>query len=122
ERVEQLCMHARELGEDSEAKQDELRRLSESLGGFDQHSAGHHKELLRMKRALEDMEERSTRASEGLSEASAQLDLARGQLDDLRHTQDFLRQVFESLAEVHDPRQFPGHVVHWLTEHFGVDR
>ena len=122
ERVEQLSIHARELEEDSEKKAVELRRLAEQMGSFDGRTSEGRDELRRMKEALADMEARSTRASEGLNEASAQLDLARGQVDDLRRTQDFLRQVFASLSDEHDPRQFPGKVVGWLTEHFGVDR
>ena len=122
DRVEQLSIHARELEADSEAKNAELRRLTEQLGNVDGHSGEGREELQRMKQALADMEARTVRASEGLSEASMQLDFARGQLGDLRRTQDFLRQVFESLAEEHDPRQFPGKVVRWLTEHFGVER
>ena len=122
ERVEQLSIHARELEEDSEAKNAELRRLSGQLVHFDLHSNEHRGELERVKDALEDMEARSVRASEGLSEASAQLELALAQLGELRQTQDFLRQVFESLAGEHEPRQFPGQVVRWLTDHFGVER
>jgi len=74
ERAEQLTIHARELEEDSEAKNVELRRLSEQLGHFDRHSNEYRDELERVKQALEAMEAQSARASEGLSEASAQLE------------------------------------------------
>jgi len=43
-------------------------------------------------------------------------------IDEMRRTQAFLGRVFESLAEEHDPRHFPGRVVHWLAEDFGVER
>ena len=122
ERVEQLSIHARELEEVSEKKQAEVRHLTEQLGGPDKHSHDYRDELQRVKSVLEDMEARSARASVGLSEASAQLELAREQLGEQRRTQDFLRQVFASLADEHDPRQFPGKVVGWLTEQFGVER
>lgn len=122
ERVEQLSIHARELEEASESKDAEMRRLTQQLSGLDKHSNEYLDELQRVKAALEGLEARSSLASLGLSEASAQLELAREQLGRQRRTQDFLRQVFDSLAEEHDPRRFPGKVVGWLTEQFEVER
>ena len=122
ERVEQLSIHARELEVASESKDAEMRRLTQQLSGLDKHSNEYLDELQRVKAALEGLEARSSLASLGLSEASAQLELAREQLGRQRRTQDFLRQVFDSLAEEHDPRRFPGKVVGWLTEQFEVER
>jgi len=122
EHVEQLGVHARELEQDNVTKTAELERLTRQLESLDRDSSGYRGELEHMKAALADVQAASLRTAEGYSRASEQLEVARTRLEDVRSTQDFLRTVFDSLAEEHDARAFPGRVVQWLTELFAVER
>jgi len=121
-RVEQLTVHARELEQDNAYKASEVRRLTQELETLDRDSDSYRSELETMKRTLLEMEQSTSRGSDVYNRASAQLEQARGRIDEMRRTQAFLGRVFESLAEEHDPRHFPGRVVHWLAEDFGVER
>jgi len=122
EKIEQLMIHTRELEDDNATKSDRVHELSQRIEHLDRHSNQYRDEFGRVKQALEDLEQQSSRATESLTEASAQLEVAQTQLTQLQGTQEFMRQAFETLAGEHDPRQFPRQMVEWLAEHFGVDR
>jgi signal transduction protein with GAF and PtsI domain len=119
ERIEQITMHARELEQDLKSKTKKAAAAPVQNG---QDASNHKRELEKVKTALAGAEESRARATKSLSEASKQLGIAEARIDELRRTHEFMRDAYALLAAEHDPRQFPGQMVTWMSERLGVDR
>ena len=122
DRIQRLHARGQELEEENRSKTQRLEALAREIELLDKSSTQYQQELERVKAALFALEEQSAAATQHLSNAYTELSSARVQASELQRTVGFMRDVFQLLAEAHDPAALPGTLVHWLCEHFQIER
>ena len=122
ERIHQLHAGTANRAGASRAKTQEAQGLAQEIELLDRHSSESRRELERVKEQLHALEEQSSAATQHLDEAHSQLTETQDRMAELARTVGFLKDVFQVLSQEHDTQGFPGTMVAWFSEHFGVER